>query len=299
MASLIRLKQDIQFNVRLGGLLEAMKLIAAQQFQMLERALRSNPTFFEVIETIAGTFDLQRMAHPFTQGGGPMGVIAVTSDTGLLGGLNQQVVVTAVQEYRREPGELMMIGERGAGYVRELGLSCRSFPGVQENNRGTLASQVRDYALNRVLSGHLAALTIVFPRALSFSLQRVELLRALPCTEWFRDRTVPRPVRSGPVLLESSFAETMEYLVWLWLGSRLVDVFGMSRLAELAARSVHLEGSSQELQRRRQKLWLRYFRERREVIDRNLRELFAARSLFNASSQDEEPAEEDGDAWSL
>jgi len=299
MASLIRLKQDIQFNIRLGGLLEALKLIAAQQFQMLERALRSNPTFFEVIETIAGTFELQRMSHPFTQGGGPIGVIAVTSDTGLLGGLNQQVVITAVQEYRREPGELMMIGERGAGYVRELGLSCRSFPGVQENNRGTLASQVRDYALNRILSGQLASLTIVFPRALSFSLQRVELLRALPCAEWFRGRAVPRGVRSGPVLLESSFAETVEYLVWLWLGSRLVDVFGMSRLAELAARSVHLEGSSQELQRRRQKLLLRYFRERHEVIDRNLRELFAARSLFNASSQDEASAEEDGDAWSL
>jgi F0F1-type ATP synthase gamma subunit len=275
-------------------LLEALKLIAAQQFQTLERTLRSNPAFFEVIETIAGTFDFAGTSHPFTQGDGPIGVIAVTSDSGLLGGLNQQVVVTAVQEYRRNPGELIVIGERGAGYVRELGLSCQSFPGVQEHNRGTLASQVRDYALNRILSGHLAALAIVYPRALSFSLQRIELLRALPCTDWFRDRTVPRGVRSGPVLLESSCAETVEYLVWLWFGSQLFDVFGMSRLAELAARAVHLEGSSQELQRRRQKLWMRYFRERHEVIDRNLRELFAARSLFGSAAEEIDDAAEFG-----
>ena len=60
----------------------------------------------------------------------------------------------------------------------------------------------------------------------------------------------------------------------------LVDIFGMSRLAELAARSVHLEGSSQELQRRGKTLQLRYFRERHEVIDRSMRELFASRSLY-------------------
>jgi hypothetical protein len=83
--------------------------------------------------------------------------------------------------------------------------------------------------------------------------------------------------------MESSIANTLEYLVWFWLGQRLYEVLGLSRLAELAARSVHLEGSCQELQRRGQKLRLRYFRQRHEVIDRNMRELFAARALYGQS----------------
>jgi ATP synthase F1 gamma subunit len=283
MPALVKLKQDIQFNVRLGGLLDALKSIAAQQFQSLERAFRSNPAFFEAVQTIAGTFDLERMVHPFTQREGPIGVIAVTSDTGLLGGLNQQVVATAVQEYRRTPGELIVIGERGASYVREARLPHHAFPGVLDTGRRALAAQVRDYALNQVLAGRLGALTVVYPRALSFTLQRVELVRVLPCMEWLRSAQTPRGVGGGPILLESNPGSVLEYLVWLWLGERLYEVFGMSRLAELAARSVHLEGSSQELQRRRQKLWLRYFRERHEVIDRNMRELFAARSLYGRS----------------
>jgi ATP synthase F1 gamma subunit len=281
MASIVQLKQEIQFNKQLNGLLEALKSIAAQQFQALERRFSSNPVFFESIRAILGTFDVEHMNHPFTQAAGPVGVIAVTSDTGLLGGLNQQVVVTALQEYRRSPGEVLVIGERGATYVREYGVAARAYPGVAETGREALASQVRDYALNQVLSGRLAGLSIVYPRALSFTAQRVEMVRVLPCWAWFQEGpAVARGARSGPFLVESPVSSVLEYLVWLWLGHKLVEVFGLARLAELAARSVHLEGSCQELQGRGKRLQLRYFREKHEVIDRNMRELFAARSLY-------------------
>jgi F0F1-type ATP synthase gamma subunit len=280
MASLTQLKQEMQFNTQLHGLLEALKSIAAQQFQSLERTTRSHEGFFEAIQTIGGTFDVEHLTHPFTRRDGPIGVILITSDTGLLGGLNQQVVLTAIKEYRRQPGELMVIGERGVGYVREAGLPCRVFPSAPESGRRALANQVRDYALDQVLGGRLGGLSIVYPRALSFTLQRVELVRALPCTEWFQPGSA-RGVRSGnPVLLESSLTGLLEYLVWFWLGQRLYEVLGLSRLAELAARSVHLEGSCQELQRRGQRLRLRYFRQRHEIIDRSMRELFAAKSLY-------------------
>lgn len=282
MPAIATLKQEIEFNKRLGGLLDALKGIAVQQFQVLERSFKTNPACPSAIATIAATFDLEHLAHPLTRSSGPIGVIAVTSDTGLLGGLNQQVVTAAAQEFRREPGELMVVGERGVTYARERGLSCHHLGGMSEGGRHQLAATVRDYALNRVLSGRLAALSIVYPRAISFTIQRVELIRALPCWEWLREGTVPRGIRSGPVMLESPLPGVLEYLAWLWLGQTMSEVLGYSRLAELAARSVHLESSSQELQRRGKKLWGRYFRERHEIIDRNMRELFAARSLYQS-----------------
>lgn len=282
MASLLKLKQELQFNHRLGRLLDALKSIAAQQFQLLERRFRTHQPFFDAVQQIAGTFDVEHCAHPFTQASGPVGVIVVTSDTGLLGGLNQQVVAAAVQEYRRSPGQLLVVGERGAAYLREAGLPCRFFAGALDADRRSLSVQLRDYALNQVLSGRLGALSVAYPRAISFTVQRVELLRALPCGEWFRATPVSRGVR-GSLILESSVSEVLESLVFVWLGQTLYDVLGMGRLAELAARSIHLEGSSQELERRGKKLLGRYFRERREAIDRNIRELFAAKSLYSGS----------------
>lgn len=280
MATIARLKQEIQFTGQLGGLLDTIKAIASQQFQALERTARTNQALFDAITAIAGTFDLDRMTHPFIGGTGPMGVIAVTSDTGLVGGLNQQVMSAALQEYRRAPGVLMVVGERGVAYARDYGLPCRAFGGVVDHDRRALASQVREHALNRVLQGKIGTLSIVYCRALSFTMQRVEVIRALPCTEWFRTSPVRRGARSGLILLESPVLGMLEYLVWIWLGQTLYEVFGWSRLAELSARSVHLEGSSQELKRQVKKLQLRYFRERRELIDRNIRDLFSARAVF-------------------
>ena len=282
MPALTKLKQELVFNAQLAGLLEAMKSIAAQQFQSLERALRSNPTLFEAIETVAATFDFSRVSHPFTQSEGPVGVIAVTSDTGLVGGLNHQVILRALQEYQRHPGEMMVVGERGMTYVREHGFPCHFFASATDDGRRQRAEEIRTYALNQVLAGRLSALSIVYPRALSFTVQRTEVIKVLPCSAWLRTAEVP-PIRSGPVLMESSVAGVLEYLVWLWLSQTLVDALGMSRLAEFAARSIHLEGSSQELQRRGKKLRLRYFKERREVIDRNMRELFSAKAIYGQS----------------
>lgn len=280
MAAILKLKQEMQFNTQLSGLLDALKSIAAQQFQMLEKKFRTNTTFFEAVQTLLGTFDVEHLSHPFTRTDGPVGVIAVTSDSGLLGGLNQQVIVTALREYRRNRGEMMVVGERGIAYLRETGVGCHAFSGNLESGREALASQVRDYALNRVLGEQVGALSIVYPRAYSFTVQRVELIRVLPVAEWFRSSQIPRGIRQGPLIMESPLYGVVEYLVWLWLGEKLVEVLGMSRLAELAARSIHLEGSSQELRRVGRTLRMRYFRARRELIDRNMRELSAARSIY-------------------
>ena len=263
----------------MGGLLNVIKAIAAQQFQALERSLRFNPAFFDAVQAIAATFDLDRLSHPLTSGVGPAGVIAVTSDAGLLGGLNQQVILAAVREYRKAPGELMIIGKRGAIYAAEHRVTFREFPGVQDETRRGLAEQIRDYALNLILSGRLGTLTVVHPFASSFTVQRVEVVPVVPCQRWLRAKPVVRGVR-GRLLMESSTASVLEYLVWIWLGQKLFEAFGMSRLAELAARAVHLEMSSQELQRRKGKQLRRYFRERHEVIDRGMRELFAAKAIF-------------------
>ena len=282
MASLTQLKKDIQFNGRLGGLLNVLKSIAAQQYQALEETLKVNPALFEALQAIAGTFDPARLPHPFTRGGGPVGVIAVTTDSGLLGGLNQQVISAGLREYRKEPGEMMVIGKRGTTYVHEHRFACKEFPGIQEENRRALAEQVRDYVLNRVLQGEIGSLFIAYPRSVSFAVQRIEVIQALPCQSWLKGADAAAPVTGGPILMESSVERVLEYAVWVWLAEKLYEVFGSSRLSEFGARSAHLEGSTQELQRRKTRLMRRYFRERREVIDRGMRELFAARALFGS-----------------
>jgi F0F1-type ATP synthase gamma subunit len=82
-------------------------------------------------------------------------------------------------------------------------------------------------------------------------------------------------------MLETSPGDLVEYLTTIWLGQKVFDVLQLSRLAEFAARTIHLEESSQRVKDIDRKLQLRYFRIRHEIIDQQMRELFTARSLFS------------------
>jgi len=82
------------------------------------------------------------------------------------------------------------------------------------------------------------------------------------------------------VIIESNLSDMIEYLVILYLGQMFYEILGFSRLSELSARFIHLESSSQKLKDIEKQLRLTYFRVRHEIIDKGMREIFAARSVY-------------------
>lgn len=279
MKTLSAIKKDLEFNRSLSSLIEVLKNIAVQQYRMLEQRMKS----FEQLQlVIAGFFrfiDFNQVRHVFVHPAEDrQAVIAVTSDSGLLGGLNMQVVGAALAELEQIPGQLIVIGERGKSYASEGRIPFVAFPGIRDEERYEQAAQLRDYVINKVLSGAYSQLRVVYPRPVSFTVQKIEVLTLLP----FSAPQSQGQDLSGEIILESRLADTVEYLVYLWIGHKLFEVFGLSRLAEFAARYVHLEESLQKLKDMDNKLKLQYFRARHELIDRNMRELFSARLLYAA-----------------
>jgi F0F1-type ATP synthase gamma subunit len=82
------------------------------------------------------------------------------------------------------------------------------------------------------------------------------------------------------MILESNIGDILEYWTNLFLGQKFYQAFGMARLAELAARFSHLETSKGKVDQLNKDLKLQYFRQRHEMIDKNIRELFCARLAF-------------------
>ncbi|MFC1658525.1 F0F1 ATP synthase subunit gamma, partial [Candidatus Omnitrophota bacterium] len=107
--------------------------------------------------------------------------------------------------------------------------------------------------------------------------QRIYSLQILPFTG--RKKESPVTFREE-MILESSSGDIAGYLIYLLLGQKFYEIFGLSRLAEMAARFVHLEDSEHKLEDMQKDLKLQYFKQRHELIDRNMRELFAARLTF-------------------
>jgi len=275
---LTKLKKDVLFNGELTKVVDVLKGIAAARFYTLQRQLVLFEKFFKVAEEFLVPIDFGRVTHPFVQAQtGSVGVLMVTSDAGFLGGLNTQVVSTGLSQ-AGPGGRVSVIGERGTSVLRDVRQGFTTFPGIQDSKRFALAMAVRDHLVDQVLSGECGRVVVVYPKPISFAVQEVTVETLLPASAWVHQGE--RPVH---LIWESRMDDIVEYVVIQWIGHRLDQIFALSRLAEMAARAVHLEGSYQELTRQGKKLKLHYFRARHEVIDRSMREIFAAQLLYGKS----------------
>ncbi|MDP3731805.1 MAG: FoF1 ATP synthase subunit gamma [Candidatus Omnitrophota bacterium] len=280
MKILSSIKKDLEFNRGLYSLIEVLKNIAVAQYRMCEKRIKSFKELLLNIEGFLEFIDATAINHPFLNPQDkPQEIVAITSDSGLLGGLNMQVISHAILELEKKPGKLIVIGECGKMYARETNVPFVSFPGIKDEEYFAQAMQIRDYCISRILEGTYGSLKVVYPHPVVFTVQRIEVVSFLPF--------IPSALKPAAgeefvpeVILESRLEDIIEYLGYLWAGEKFYEIFGLSRLAEFAARFVHLEESNQRLKEVDAKIKLEYFRARHELIDRNMRELFAARLLY-------------------
>lgn len=217
----------------------------------------------------------QQCRHPFLEPpAAPLAVVVVTSDEGFLGGLNSAVIRTALSAREGRPAELIVLGDRGRTYFKDLGQPFTHFPGVGEHIAARGVEALRDHLVARFLGRKVARVLVVYPRPLSFTQQEVGTVQLLPHEGPPRGsgRAASTPVET---ILEPSAYSIIEYLIKLWLSRKLHEVFWQSKLAELGARAMHLEASFLELGQQRKKLTLQYFRGLHEVTDTSIRETYA------------------------
>ncbi len=278
MKTISVIKKNLDFNRNLSYLLNTLKNISVAQFKTLEKRITAFKELFQTIESFLNIANVQEnnnlFLHPRDEW---QLIVAVTSDKGLLGGLNKQVVGTAIGQLQDMPGKIIVIGERGRRYAEGRGIPLVCFPGIDDENSYNQALQLRDLILKEYHGGFFGYLKIIYPRPVSFTIQRVEMIYLLP----FNPRASKDSKSSlmSEIIMESNFDDIVEYLVSLMLGQRIYEVFGLSRLSEFAARFVHLEESSQKLEKMDEKMKLEYFRARHEKVDCTMRELFAGRLL--------------------
>ena len=280
MIPLLKLKKDIQFNDNLRSVLGTLKSISVLQFRILEQKLKVFESFEKSLGEFFNAVDLERIEHPFLGSPkGKVGIIAVTSNRGLLGGLNTRIVNAALIIQKERGGSLFIVGEQGKTYAQHCKVAFTAYPGIMDDVRYPQAYEIRDRLFEQLQAGRFDSIQIIYPRALSLVNHKIETAFLLPLTG-LRSESASPAADMSQFIFESSVVSILEYLAYLWVGQRIGDIFGMSRLAEMGARFIHLEESTQKIQKVNQKLKLQYFKFRHEVIDQSMRELFAARTLY-------------------
>jgi len=280
MQSAQRLKNELELNTELTQLLEVLKGIASAQFRQLEKRRERFAKFMDAFEGFFQLIDFSSVQHPFAGGGGNLGIIMITSDEGFMGGLNTKVINTALEYSGAENAELIIIGERGAAYLKGMGRSFTGFPGITSDGGYEAALNLKSFIMKEGLAGKFSRLILFYPKPVSFTVHKIEALSILPCGELFKKR---ENIAEENIIIESSLSAIIEYLVGTWVVEKLFEVFEDSKLSEFSARTVHLEESHQVLLQRERLIRFQYFRSRHELIDRGMRETFSSQLLRKRS----------------
>ncbi|MCX5667885.1 MAG: F0F1 ATP synthase subunit gamma [Candidatus Omnitrophica bacterium] len=287
MQSVQKLKKELQLNTELTDLLDVLKGIASSEFRALERNKERFAKFLNAFEGFFQMIDFSLAEHPFARDrSGKLGIIMVTSDEGFMGGLNTKVINAALNYDGADKAALIIIGERGAGYLKGLGRAFTPFPGVKADSCYESALGLKDFIMKEGLAGTFSKLMLIYPRPVSFTMQKIEILKLLPCGELFEKQGAIHGAVDGKqdlftekVIIESSLSGIIEYLVSAWIAEKLYEVFEDSKLSEFSARTVHLEESYQLLLERGKSIGFQYFRSHHDLVDKGMRETFSARMI--------------------
>ena len=282
MIPLAQLKQNLEFNKSLGGIVDVLKVSAAVQLRRLQGGVHGYQPFAQQLREAARLLDVRGIEHPFVAARQdlPSCTVVITSDEGFAGELNTLLVNAALDTRdAARSDQLVVLGERGACALEELNESFVAFPGVPEELNAAHVAALKRYLVEGSLAGRFGRVVVVYAKFVSMTSQHIEEEQVLPSRALFEEeRRPPRPAH--PCVVEPSGTQVIEGLVSLRLDVTLSTLFISSKLAELAARVMHLEGSDQELSRMQHQLGLQYVKHRHALADTSIREISASRHVL-------------------
>jgi len=286
MMPLSQLRANLQFAEEVLEMMEVLKAATARQFRILQGRRKGFEPFRNRLDEFMGVLGVGRFRHPFLllRGQLPKAILVLSSDEGFLGGLNAAVVTLAFEQ-ANVTDELIVMGERGARHLPEMYRGAFTvLPAVGDDITYDRAQAVRDLLIDKYLAGRIGKVLVVHARFLSLTVQEPFVTKLLPCPELFRPPEQKKRFEPGKalkvereVVIEPGPAQAVDFLVRATLTQQLYDIFIDSKLAEYAARIVHLEGSYQEIMEMNRQVLFSFFKHLHQKSDKDIREIFASR----------------------
>jgi len=223
MPSVSTIKSEREFYKDFGSLLDVLKTIALSQFHSLEGKIQTYEEFIVAVESFFTMMEVASIDHPFVNPNpdAPLGIVAITSDKGLLGGLNNRIMMAAYGYMEGPKNQLIIVGQEGQKSAQGLNVFFKGFTAGEDEERYLRALEVRDYVIDEVASGRIGPVKVVYPYASSIQVQKVMEMDLLPCTKWPREdgKQWSDPIDED-VLLESYPSHLVEYLVYLLMAQK-------------------------------------------------------------------------------
>ena len=263
---------------------KAMEMVAASKMRKAQETMRHARPYGDKIRTIAS-----HLAHANTEYRHPflvrredvkdVGMIVVTTDKGLCGGLNTNALRLALGKIKEFTGEgrkvqVTAIGNKGFGFMQRLGASVVShLVGVGDKpHMDRLVGPVK-VQIDAFSQGKIGALYIIYTRFINTMKQEpvVEQLLPLPADRLKKDERASR--ENWDYLYEPEARVVLEQLLTRYVEQIIYQAVAENIASEQSARMVAMKAASDNASKLIDTLQLVYNKARQAAITQEISEI--------------------------
>jgi F-type H+-transporting ATPase subunit gamma len=284
MASGKEIRTKIKSVQNTRKITKAMEMVAASKMRKAQERMRHARPYGDKIRTIAShlAHANTEYRHPFLvrrEGVKDAGLIVVTSDKGLCGGLNTNALRLALNKIREWQGEgrgvqVTAIGNKGFGFMQRFNANIVShLVGVGDTPRmDRLVGPVK-VQIDAFTSGKIGALYIVYTRFINTMKQEpvVEQLLPLPADRLRDDRAATRA--NWDYLYEPDARAVLDQLLTRYVEQIIYQAVAENIASEQSARMVAMKAASDNASSVIDDLTLVYNKTRQAAITKELSEI--------------------------
>jgi len=263
---------------------KAMEMVAASKMRKAQDRMRHSRPYGDKIRNIAAHLARANTEyrHPFLvrrEGVKDVGLIVVTSDKGLCGGLNTnalRLTFNKMKEWQDEGREIQVtaIGNKGFGFMQRYGANTVShLVGVgdaphMERLIGPVKVQIDAYA-----EGRIGALYIVYTRFINTMKQEpvIEQLLPLPADRLTQESRAARD--NWDYLYEPEARLVLDQLLTRYVEQIVYQAVAENIASEMSARMVAMKAASDNANSVIEDLTLIYNKTRQAAITKELSEI--------------------------
>lgn len=281
MENILEIKRRMKGIKEIRHLTGAMKLVAATKLRKAqERVEASRPFAKKISEVVQDLYELAgKNLHPLMEVRTVkrVGLVVVTSDRGLCGAYNSNILRYALSCINALPKEqevsIIAIGRKGRDFFRRRGYKL-SWEFCGESSRPTFlqAAQIAELIMKEFLAREVDQVDIIYSRFYNAYLQKPRRFRLLPIAPAAADTRVPqRPAANW--VFDPSPAELLDHLIPRYVEAQIYRALLEADVGEKGARMTSMGAASDNAEEIMVKLAQRYNRYRQTIITNELSEL--------------------------
>lgn len=297
MANTKIIKTRIKTAKNISQITKAMEMVAASKMRRAQQqALASRPYAQNLKKVLLSLISASsQIQHRLMQENGSptAAVLLITSDKGLCGGLNTNLLRTIKDFASQESNNLkfLNIGKKGRNFLTKSNYSVLAdFPQISENISFPDTLAVSGFIINAFLKGEIGKVYISFSNFISTLSQKPKIVQILPISIadlsrelalLSKEETTQQAMVKKDYLIEPSAQTIADWLLPYFLELVIYHYLLEAKAAEHSARMVAMKNASENAQDIVSELSLSYNKARQAQITAQIAEVAVASMTIN------------------